>query len=299
MMRAMGESPKPPSEPGEVETLGLIDRAVRGDQEAWGELLARHRDRLRRMVAMRLDRRLQGRVDASDVIQDAMLEASRRLAEYRQDPTMPFFLWLRYITGQRLLEQHRRHLGAQGRDAGREISLYRGAMPETTTAALAAQLLGRHTSPSQAAQRAERKIRLQESLNSLDPLDREILALAALRAPLQRRGRRGAGPRQVGREQALRPRPHPAQGHPGEPARRARRIVNRNATPAPREPRPWPTKHPRRPRPPTATRSSGWPTRSSPGSAPANGPASRSTPSSTPSWPARSASSCRPWSSSS
>ena len=177
MMTAMDESPKPRSEPGEVETQGLIDRAIRGDQEAWGELLARHRDRLRRMVALRLDRRLQGRVDASDVIQDAMLEASRRLAEYRQNPTMPFFLWLRYITGQRLLEQHRRHLGAQGRDAGREISLYRGAMPETTTAALAAQLLGRHTSPSQAAQRAERKIRLQESLNSLDPLDREILAL--------------------------------------------------------------------------------------------------------------------------
>src|SRR5580658_8789376 len=99
MMRAMDESPRPRSEPGEVETQGLIDRAIRGDQEAWGELLARHRDRLRRMVALRLDRRLQGRVDASDVIQDAMLEASRRLAEYRQDPKMPFFLWLRYITG--------------------------------------------------------------------------------------------------------------------------------------------------------------------------------------------------------
>jgi RNA polymerase sigma-70 factor (ECF subfamily) len=177
MTTAMDESPKRRPEPGEVETQGLIDRAVRGDQEAWGELLARYRDRLRRMVALRLDRRLQGRVDASDVIQDAMLEASGRLAEYRQNPTMPFFLWLRYITGQRLLEQHRRHLGAQGRDAGREISLYRGAMPETTTAALAAQLLGRYTSPSQAAQRAERKIRLQESLNSLEPLDREILAL--------------------------------------------------------------------------------------------------------------------------
>ena len=75
------------------------------------------------------------------------------------------------------LEQHRRHLGAQGRDAGREISLYRGAMPEATTAALAAQLLGRQTSPSQAASRAERKIRLQEALNSMDPIDREVLVL--------------------------------------------------------------------------------------------------------------------------
>jgi RNA polymerase sigma-70 factor, ECF subfamily len=173
MVTPMAES----TNPGDVETLGLIDRAVQGDQTAWGELLGRYRDRLKRMVAMRLDRRLQGRVDASDVIQEATLEASRRLAEYVQQPTMPFFLWLRFLTGQRLLEQHRRHLGAQGRDAGREISLYRGAMPETTTAALAAQLLGRHTSPSQAAVRAERKIRLQEALNSLDAFDREILAL--------------------------------------------------------------------------------------------------------------------------
>jgi RNA polymerase sigma-70 factor (ECF subfamily) len=177
MMTAMDEPSRSRSEPGDAEMLSLIDRAIQGDQEAWGELLARYRDRLRRMVALRLDRRLQGRVDASDVIQEAMLDASRRLAEYRRNPTMPFFLWLRYFTGQRLVEQHRRHLGAQGRDAGREISLYRGAMPETTTAALAAQLLGRFTSPSQAAQRAERKIRLQESLNNLDPLDREILAL--------------------------------------------------------------------------------------------------------------------------
>jgi RNA polymerase sigma-70 factor (ECF subfamily) len=173
MVTPMAES----TNPGDLETLGLIDRAVQGDQTAWGELLARYRDRLRRMVALRLDRRLQGRVDASDVIQEATLEASRRLAEYSQNPTMPFFLWLRFLTGQRLLEQHRRHLGAQGRDAGREISLYRGAMPETTTAALAAQLLGRHTSPSQAAVRAERKIRLQEALNSLEAVDREMLAL--------------------------------------------------------------------------------------------------------------------------
>ena len=173
MVTPMAES----TNPGDVETLGLIDRAVQGDQTAWGELLVRYRDRLRRMIALRMDRRLQGRVDASDVIQEAMLEASNRLPEYGRHPTMPFFLWLRFLTGQRLLEQHRRHLGAQGRDAGREISLYRGAMPETTTAALAAQLMGRQTSPSQAAVRAERKIRLQESLNSLDPLDREILAL--------------------------------------------------------------------------------------------------------------------------
>jgi RNA polymerase sigma-70 factor (ECF subfamily) len=142
-----------------------------------GELLDRHRDRLRRMVALRLDRRLQGRIDPSDVIQEACLDAARRLPEYTDNPTMPFFLWLRYLTGQRLVDEHRRHLGAQARDAGREISLYRGALPETTSAALAAHLLGRLPSPTQAVIRAERKIRIQEALNSMDPIDREVLAL--------------------------------------------------------------------------------------------------------------------------
>jgi RNA polymerase sigma-70 factor (ECF subfamily) len=159
------------------ETRRLIEQAVRGDQRALGELLARDRERLRRMVALRLDRRLQGRVDPSDVIQEACLDAARRLPEYHKNPTMPFFLWLRWLAGQRLVDEHRRHLGAAARDVGREISLYRGALPETTTAALAAHLLGRLTTPSQAALRAERKIRLQEALNSLEPIDREVLAL--------------------------------------------------------------------------------------------------------------------------
>jgi RNA polymerase sigma-70 factor (ECF subfamily) len=168
-MTRMAETPS--------EMTRLVKRAAEGDQQAWLRLVERHRDRLRRMVALRLDRRLQGRVAPSDVLQEACLDASRRLAEYAREPVMPFFLWLRTLVGQKLLDQHRRHLGAAARDAGREISLYHGAMPETTSAALAAHLLGRLTSPSQAAIRAERKIRLQEALNSLDPLDREILSL--------------------------------------------------------------------------------------------------------------------------
>jgi len=163
--------------PDKSETTRLIGLAVRGDQRALGELLHRHRERLRRMVALRLDRRLQGRVDPSDVIQEACLDAVRRLPEYHQNPKMPFFLWLRLLVGQRLVDEHRRHLGAAGRDAGREISLYRGALPQTSSAALAAHLLGRLTTPSQAAIRAERKIRLQEAINTLDPIDREILSL--------------------------------------------------------------------------------------------------------------------------
>jgi RNA polymerase sigma-70 factor (ECF subfamily) len=159
------------------QTDQLLRRAAQGDPRALGELLERHRARLRRMVALRLDRRLQGRLDASDVIQEALLEASARLPDYLHQPDMPFFLWLRFLTGQKMMELHRRHLGAQMRDAGREISLYRGALPGASSAALAAQLLGHDTRPSEAAIRAERKIRLQEALNSMDPLDREVLAL--------------------------------------------------------------------------------------------------------------------------
>src|SRR5262245_15364362 len=120
MVTRMSES----TNQGKSETQILIDRAALGDQAAWGELLARYRDRLRRMIGLRLDRRLQGRADASHVIQQAMLQASRRRPDYRQNPAMPFFLWLRYLAGQRLIEQHRRHLGAHGRvmRAGRSRS---------------------------------------------------------------------------------------------------------------------------------------------------------------------------------
>src|SRR3954470_18159041 len=161
--------------PGEIP--GLVVRAAAGDRVAIAELLERYRSRLRRMVALRLDPRLQGRVDASDVIQEGYLDAMRRLEEFIRDPSVPFYIWLRFLVGQRVQEQHRRHLGAAGRDVGREVSLYRGAMPGASTGALAAQLLGKLTSPSEAALRAERKLRLQEALNRMDPIDREVLVL--------------------------------------------------------------------------------------------------------------------------
>ena len=161
--------------PGQVP--GLVARAASGDRAAIVKLLERYRGRLRRMVAMRLDPRLRGRVDASDVIQEGYLEAMNRLEEFIRDPSVPFYIWLRFLVGQRLQKQHRRHLGTPGRDAGREVSIYRGAMPGASTGALAARLLGKLTSPSQAALRAERKIMLQDALNRMDPLDREILVL--------------------------------------------------------------------------------------------------------------------------
>jgi RNA polymerase sigma-70 factor, ECF subfamily len=155
----------------------LLQRAAGGDEESWGTLLTRHEERLRRMVAFRMDQRLQGRIDPLDVIQDAYLEASQHRAEYLRQPAIPFLLWLRGIVGNKLRELHRRHLGTQMRDAGRDVSLFRGTMPEATSAALAAQLLGHATRPSEAAVRAEAKNFLQAALNAMDPIDREVLAL--------------------------------------------------------------------------------------------------------------------------
>jgi RNA polymerase sigma-70 factor (ECF subfamily) len=155
----------------------LLQRACAGDQQALAEVFSRHRDRLRQMVALRLDRRLQGRLDASDVLQEAYLDFARRLPDYAREPAMPFYLWLRFLTGQRLIDLHRQHLGAKMRDAAQEISLYRGALPQASSASLAAQLLGRLTSASRAAIRAETQIRVQEALNQMEPMDREVLTL--------------------------------------------------------------------------------------------------------------------------
>jgi RNA polymerase sigma-70 factor (ECF subfamily) len=159
------------------DTDDLLGRAAGGEGAALVELFSRYRRRLRQMVRLRLDRRLQGRVDPSDVLQDAYLDLAHQLPSYLAKREMPFFLWLRLLTGQRLMRLHRQHLGAAMRDAGREVSLYRGALPQASSASLAAQLLGRFTTASQAAVRAERQLLLQEALNALDPLDREIIAL--------------------------------------------------------------------------------------------------------------------------
>ncbi len=164
-----------PSPPSQVPDI--VARAAAGDREAIVELLGHYRDRLKRMVELRLDPRLQGRVDASDVIQEGYLDAIRRVEEYIRDPSVPFYIWLRFLVGQRVAEHQRRYLGRPGRNVDREVSIYGGAIPGVSTGALAARLLGKLTSPIQAAVRAERKQQLQEALNSMDPIDREILVL--------------------------------------------------------------------------------------------------------------------------
>src|SRR5437868_10741892 len=111
------------------EVADLLQRAAHGDEQAFGQLFSRYRDRLKRMVHLRLSRRLQGRVDDSDVLQEAYLDVCQKFKDYAQAPGLPFYLWLRHLTGLKLAEVHRRHLGTQLRDAEREVSLYRGGLP--------------------------------------------------------------------------------------------------------------------------------------------------------------------------
>ena len=163
------------ADPSDVEEL--VNQAAAGDPGSWAELMKRYRSRLRRMVSFRMDSRLQSRVDPSDVVQDVCLEAWQHLGPYVSQPNTPFFLWLRAVAGHKLGDLHRHHLGARMRDARREVSLYQGALHRATSAALAAQLLGHLTRPSEAAVRAERKVQLQTALNAMDPIGREVLAL--------------------------------------------------------------------------------------------------------------------------
>src|SRR5579862_8961466 len=119
----------PPMTNEPSETMRLLGRVRAGDRGALGELFTRHRDRLRRMVELRLDWRLQARLDASDVIQEAFVDVVHKLPGYLEQPTVPLFLWLRLVVGERLCALRRHHLGVHMRDAGREVSLYRHAMP--------------------------------------------------------------------------------------------------------------------------------------------------------------------------
>ena len=160
---------------GEADIVELLARVRGGDQPALAELFARHRDKLRRMVQLRLDHRLAGRVSPSDVLQEAYIDALKRIDHYFDKPDQPFFGWLRLVVGQRLADVHREHL-AQKRDVGQEVAIHRGG-PGADSACLAACLLGSGTSPSHAAARTESFGRLEEALEQMDPLDREVLAL--------------------------------------------------------------------------------------------------------------------------
>lgn len=159
----------------EQDVAELLERLRNGDQAALGELFDRHRDRLRRMVELRLDQRLAGRVAPSDVLQEAYIDALKRVDHFFAKPDQSFFGWLRLVVAQRLADLHREHTAGK-RNAARDVPMYHGG-PGADSGCLAACLIGRLASPSHAAQRDETFALLEEALAQIDPLDRDVLAL--------------------------------------------------------------------------------------------------------------------------
>jgi RNA polymerase sigma-70 factor (ECF subfamily) len=161
----------------ESEGIPQLLRHAAGDQCALGALLESYRAKLQTMLQLRIYGPLRGRIDASDVIQEAFLDATCRVNDFLQQPKVPFYVWLRGLAEQRMAAACRRHLGAQTRDARREISLYERESSAASSAMLAARLVDQLTSPSSAAIMAERKRQLESALSALSDTDREILLL--------------------------------------------------------------------------------------------------------------------------
>ena len=161
------------------DTDELVESAGRGDASARQQLLARHRQRLRQMVALRMDRRLAARVDPSDVVQEALAEAAGRLSDYLRRRPVPFYPWLRQLTWEKLIEQHRRHLHAQRRSVKREDVQPLG-LPDESVVVLASRLLAPGSSPSQRVLRDEVRERVRAALSRLGARDREVLVLRHL-----------------------------------------------------------------------------------------------------------------------
>jgi RNA polymerase sigma-70 factor, ECF subfamily len=155
----------------------LLDRLRQKDGQALGELFMLYRERLWRMLYVRLDRRLASRVAPDDVLQETFLDVAGRIGEYLADPKVPFYVWLRFLAVQRMQRVHRAHLGAQRRAVDLEVSLAKDGGLFASPDSMAGQFVSQMTSPSQAAIRHELQGRLRAALDEMDPLDREVLAL--------------------------------------------------------------------------------------------------------------------------
>ena len=157
----------------------LVNRAAGGDLPARRELLRRHRTRLTRMVALRMDPRVRARFDPSDVIQDALVTADQRLSGYLREQPLPFYPWLRKIAWERLLQLHEQHIGTQKRSVGREVD-QPGNIRNDSVHFLADLLVDSVTAPSAEMIREEMRRRVSETLVTLRAGDREILELLYL-----------------------------------------------------------------------------------------------------------------------
>jgi RNA polymerase sigma-70 factor (ECF subfamily) len=162
--------------PNTSETQELLAGAGKGESAAVNQLLDRHREALRNMVRSRMDQKLARRVDASDVVQDVLLEASQRLKDYISDPKLPFGLWLRQMAQDRIIDLHRRHRVARRRSLDREQQAGppRG---DKSSLELAAQLRDPELTPAAATLRKELHERFVEAIDRLEDEDREILLM--------------------------------------------------------------------------------------------------------------------------
>lgn len=158
-------------------TLVLLDRARQGDGDAVNGLLERHRKAIRRMIDHRMDRVIQRRVDASDIVQDVLVEANRRLGDYLANPTMPFQLWLRHMARDRLIDAHRRHRVAGSRSLDREVPLVKAGGSEDSGTDLADHLADRELTPAAAATCRELERRFAAAVEQLEEADRQIVLL--------------------------------------------------------------------------------------------------------------------------
>lgn len=166
-------------ERSDSEDHQLVQRAVSGDKTAEVQLLTRHRDRLKRFVLVRLDRKLSGRVDPSDVVQETLIQAAQRLSSYLELQPIPFYPWIRQLAIEQVAMQHRRHIKALGRTVNREV-VDNSYLPDHSSKELATQLLARGRNPSDEVSRLEQLAMVHQAMNDLDAQDREVLALRFL-----------------------------------------------------------------------------------------------------------------------
>ncbi|MEZ6142040.1 MAG: sigma-70 family RNA polymerase sigma factor [Zavarzinella sp.] len=163
--------------PTEETTHQLLDRANAGDAGAVEQLLTEYREPLRQVIQLRLDPALRIRADASDIVQDVMVEANLRLREYLQNPRMPFHLWLRHMAQDRIIDTHRRHRVAQRRSIDREQAIVRPAWSDQSSIMLASQLICGDATPASEAIQQELQARLEQALSTLNEEDRDIILM--------------------------------------------------------------------------------------------------------------------------
>jgi len=163
--------------PEQSKTQELLLGAKQGDGGAVNQLLERHRRALRRMVQLRLDQKIQARIDVSDIVQDVLVEANRRLPQYLENPVMSFHLWVRQIAKDRIIDAHRRHRGSAKRSVDREQSLAVPAAADRSTYELVAQLHDRELTPAAAATRQEMAQLVERTLGQLGEQDCEIIVM--------------------------------------------------------------------------------------------------------------------------